>query len=402
MDNLECLESLAELGSKLAAQRSISGACTDVLQLGMRLTGASCAEVLFRETETRQLICLAAQGAYPWCASQTGGRRLGSRLVEATLEDQLPLYVPHVAQNEALGVELPADAELRQAASVPLVVRGRALGAINFCGTRRADLGLDAVAVLTTLAGLLAPVIENLYIAERATSKEIARRQFLVRELEASEDERQRIARELHDGLGQTLTGLAVNIDGAMALLTQPGKEAAAVASLQRSRDAAAAALQDIRRVILALRPTVLDDMGLFAALETYARRVLGEAAIRLQVRSSGQPERLSPAVENVVFRVMQEAINNAARHSGAQMCRLTLSHTNSTLRAVVEDDGRGFYTDVDAEGTDHYGLKGMKERVDIIGGKLKLTSKPGSGSKVEVRLSYRERNGRENSHRDS
>ena len=401
MDNLECLESVAELGTKLAAQRSISGACTDVLQLGMRLTGASCGEVLFRETETRQLICLASQGAFPWCAAQTGGRRLGSRLVEATLEDQLPLYVSHVAQDTALGLDLPADADLHQAASVPLVVRGRALGAVNFCGTERADLGADAVAVLTILAGILAPVIENLYIAERATSKEMARRQFLVRELEASEDERQRIARELHDGLGQTLTGLAVNIDGAMALLTQPGKEDAAFASLQRSRDAAAAALQDIRRVILALRPTVLDDMGLFPALETYARRVLGEASIRLQVRSTGQPERLAPAVENVVFRVMQEAINNAARHSGAQTCRLTLSNTRTALRAVVEDDGKGFYADPEADDTKHYGLRGMQERVDIIGGKLKLTSKPGSGSKVEVRVSHKEDHGREDSNRN-
>ena len=111
---------------------------------------------------------------------------------------------------------------------------------------------------------------------------------------------------------------------------------------------------------------------------------------------------RSDAAMETVLFRIVQEAINNAARHSGAQMCRLTLSNTNSTLRAVVEDDGRGFYTDVDAEGTNHYGLKGMKERVDIIGGKLKLTSKPGSGSKVEVRVSYREGYGGKNSHRDS
>jgi two-component system sensor histidine kinase UhpB len=175
---------------------------------------------------------------------------------------------------------------------------------------------------LTVAAAMLAPVIENLYVQERASSKETERRQFLVRELEASEDERRRIARELHDGVGQTLTGLTMTIDGAAARLSNEGCGGDALQMLQVSRDAAVSALQDIRRVILALRPPALDDMGLFAALEAYARRILREAGI---------------------------------------------------------DSG--------AHGDGHFGLESMRERVDLVRGRLAIHSEPGKGTRVDVRV---------------
>jgi signal transduction histidine kinase len=388
MDPSECLDPMASLAVKLSNQRTIGGACDDALQAAMSITGAYCAEVLFRDIQSRQLLCLAHRGPYPWCVEQSG-RRLGSRLAEATLQEQLPLYVLNVGSEMSLGFDMPSDAHLMKAASVPLVVRGRAIGAINLCGKSEADISADISDALSVVAALLAPVVENLFITERANSQDMERRQFLVREMEASEDERQHIARELHDGLGQTLTGLVMNIDGTMAMLAQPGKEQVAVAGLQRSRDAAASALQDIRRVILALRPTILDDMGLFAALEAYARKVLEEANIRVRVRTTGQPDRLSPVVENVVFRVMQEAINNVARHSQATNCRLILTSNQKTLCAAVEDDGIGFAFDDEAADGRHVGLKSMKERVDIIGGRLGMSSQPGSGTRVEVRVAH-------------
>ncbi len=382
------MKSVAEFAGKLANERTIAAACADALRFSMSLTGAACSEVMFRDTRTHQLICLANRGPYPWCAAQSGGRRLGSKLVEMPLQDQLPLCVSDVGQDPRLDFELPAGALLTQALSIPLVVRGRALGTINLCGAAGARLGSDSAEALAVVAGLLAPVIENLYVSERATSEESERRQVLVRELEASEDERRRIARELHDGLGQTLTGLAMSIDGAVAMLSRPGGEDEAAQMLRRSRDAAATALQDIRRVILALRPPALDDMGLFAALETYGRRTLRDAGIEPVVKTSGRPEGVPPLVENVVFRVAQEAINNVARHSGARTCRLTLTGTKTMVRARVEDDGAGFDSKADPDG--HYGLRNMKERVQLIGGRLLIDSQPGQGTKVDVRVSYK------------
>jgi signal transduction histidine kinase len=400
MSGPDNLKAVAELAGKVANQRTVVGACDEALRVGMTLSRARCAEVLFRDAENHDLVCLANRGAYPWCAGQADGRRLGSRLVEKTLQTQLPLCVSDVGADQTLEFDLPAGAETMRATSLPLVVRGRVLGAVNFCGPEPADLPADTEAALSLIAGLLAPVIENLYISERATSKEIERRQFLMRELEAGEDERRRIARELHDSLGQTLTGLAMSIDAALAMLSHPGKETAATAVLQRSSDAASTAIHDVRRVILALRPTALDDMGLFAALEGYGRRVLSEAGIALRVRSTGQSFRLSPAIENVVFRVMQEAINNVARHSHARTCRLLLASTGKTLRACVQDDGVGFDFAAVAD-NGHVGLKSMKERVEVVGGQLLIESQPGSGCRVEVRVSSRGKNAASNTNRD-
>ena len=390
MSDPDCLDEIAGLAGTLAGERTIAGACSSVLRLGMRLTGARCAEVMFRAAGSRQMTCLAHEGAYPWCAGQSGGPRLGSRLVEANLQDRLPLYVGCIREDESLGFALPEGAELAQAAAIPLVVRGRVLGSLDFCGALDARFDQRTRDALEVVGGLLAPVIENLYLAEKAASEDVARRHFLVRELEASEDERHRIARELHDGLGQMLTGLVMNIDSAMALRAQPGKEEAAETSLKRSREAAASALRDIRRIILALRPTILDDMGLFPALETYARRTLEDAGISLRIKSNQPDARLSPTIENVVFRVLQEAINNVARHSGARQCRISMTISRTALTATVVDDGRGYDLPDEGDEPDHFGLKTMRERVAIIDGTLKLDSNPGSGSRVRVRVPIR------------
>jgi signal transduction histidine kinase len=351
----------------------------------MARTGAVCSEVLFRTAATRQLACLANRGEYPWCAAQSGGRRLGSKLVEAPLHDLQLLCIEDVGRDERLDFNVPQGAQIARAMSVPLMVRGRSLGAINLCGAADANMSPEVADDLTVAAAMLAPVIENLYVQERASSKETERRQFLVRELEASEDERRRIARELHDGVGQTLTGLTMTIDGAAARLSNEGCGGDALQMLQVSRDAAVSALQDIRRVILALRPPALDDMGLFAALEAYARRILREAGIDLTVKASGTASGIPPLVENVVFRVAQEAINNVARHSGARSCRLTLTATDTMVRACIRDYGAGF--DSGAHGDGHFGLESMRERVDLVRGRLAIHSEPGKGTRVDVRV---------------
>jgi signal transduction histidine kinase len=380
------LRLIAGLSRRLSGQSTITGACNDALRAGMALTATTCGEVLFRDARTHQLVCLAARGEFPWCAAQSGGHRLGSKLVEAPLNDQEPVCVADVATDQRLDFPLPPGAPLRRAVSVPLTVRGRTLGAINFCGTDESAAGPGSLGALTVIAGLLAPVIENLYLGERATSQEAERRRFLVRELEASEDERRRIARELHDGLGQDLTGLAMSIDTALAMLAKPGEEDNARATLERSRETAANVLRDIRRVILALRPPALDDMGLFAALEAYAKRTIGDAGIQLHVSTSGRPDGLPPLVENVLFRATQEAINNVARHSGATSCWLTLSAGKARLRINVRDDGVGFdAAAVPQQG--HFGLGSMRERVALIDGRILVTSAPGSGTRIDIRV---------------
>jgi signal transduction histidine kinase len=132
--------------------------------------------------------------------------------------------------------------------------------------------------------------------------------------------------------------------------------------------------------------------MGLFAALQAYATRTLRDAAIELVVRTSGQPRELPPLLENVVFRVAQEAINNVARHSAANNCKLTLTGSATTLRVCIQDDGLGF--DPESITVGHFGFGNMRERVELIDGRLVVDSKPGRGTTVDVRVVYKRQAG--------
>lgn len=352
----------------------------------MAWTGARCAEVLIRDNNL-QVACAATCGEYQWCSRESGGRQLGTRLLEVVLEERRNVVSPDIASDARLEFPMPRDAELRQAVSIPLMVRGRTYGAINLCGPMSADFSTEQVAPIGVLANLLALTAENIFVAERSTGEEDQQRQYLLLEMGATDDERRRIARELHDGVGQSLTGLLMIIDGVLGMLDQPERQGLSRHRLQQARDVAASSLKDIRRVIVALRPTVLDDIGLFAAVQGYAERALAEAGIELHLRrrnsDGGRP---SPLVENLVYRIMQEAVNNVVRHSGARSCRISLTINNGHLRALVEDDGVGFDPER-AFGEEHFGLSGMQERVRVIGGSLRVRSRDAGGTQIELRV---------------
>ncbi len=386
--DLNPLEFVAGIASRVSSERTITNACLVVLEEGMALTGANCGEVLFRDTRTGQLTCLANRGPHPWCISETGGQSISTRLLETTFQDHLPLYVPEVRELTGVNLDPASDVDLSQALSVPLVVRGRALGALNLCGTSSASFPAETVAALSILAGLLAVTIENMFILRRSSSEEAERRQFMIKEIEASEDERQRIARELHDGIGQTLTALLMNIDATSAMLAHPRRRDGAQAQLEKTRDVASTLLQEVRRVILALRPTTLDDLGLCAAIDAHAKRVLGEAAIKVTVRCRLE-SKLPGVVENALFRVMQESVNNVAKHSQAKQCRVSLFANDGVVTGVVEDDGSGFGSTPGPGAYDHFGISGMRERIRVLGGTLEIRSEPGSGTRVTAEVPY-------------
>ncbi len=386
--DVEQLEFVAGIASRLSSERTIQAACLVILEESMALTGATCGEVLFRDARG-EVTTLANRGPHPWCVSQTGGQMLSSRLLETTFQDHLPLHVSSIQASPGLNLHLGPSAELDQALSLPLVVRGRAIGAVNLCGTRSADFPAGTVAALSILSGLLAVTIENIFLNTRTTHEENARRQFFVKELEASEDERQRIARELHDGIGQTITALLLNIDAAAGLLAQPSRRSQAAGQLEKARDVAASLLQDVRRIILALRPPALDDLGLCSAVDGYAKRVLGDAGIEATVRCRRLNGNVAPLVENAVFRVVQESLSNVVRHSKARHCRVSLHTNNDVLVAVVEDDGEGFDASKLTGSYDHFGVSGMRERIRVLGGAMTIKSKPGAGTRVSVEVPY-------------
>lgn len=204
---------------------------------------------------------------------------------------------------------------------------------------------------------------------------------------QVQEEERRRLARELHDGLGQDLTALKNQLE----VLTREAGGAAGSslgARLAGALEIAARALQDTRELSRLLRPPILDDLGLVPALAWLARTLRESTGLEVRVVSHGVDDRFAPDLEIVVFRVVQEALTNVLKHSGAMAADLQLLRRDRWLEIEVSDGGRGFdgVLALDAaQGAAGSGLRGMRDRLELFGGRLRIVSAPGEGTRVHA-----------------
>ena len=215
---------------------------------------------------------------------------------------------------------------------------------------------------------------ENARLLAELQKKEQLRIELLYRVFSAQEEERKRISRELHDETCQVLNALALALDDT----TQTTTTVETRPQLERMHELATTALMEIQRIVLDLRPTMLDHLGLVPALRWYAESRLDGLGIRLSIREAGEPRRLPPAIETALFRVVQEAINNIARHSRATRADLVFEFASDRVRISIQDNGKGFDPSSvfsAANSQRGLGLMGMQERMSSIRGQLTLHS---------------------------
>lgn len=214
------------------------------------------------------------------------------------------------------------------------------------------------------------------------------RRQLLAKTISAQEEERKRLARDLHDDSAQTITAVLMSLSAAEgALVANPQ---AARAALAQSRSQLEMALTEIRKAIVDLRPSALDDLGLASAIRTYAEGRLRPAGIKLSLATSGDERRARGPAATAIFRIIQEAVSNAAQHSAATNVRVSLDFERKEILARVEDDGSGFdpaSLRQPQESGRGLGLLGMRERAELFGGGVEIESKPGSGTSIRARM---------------
>ncbi len=202
-----------------------------------------------------------------------------------------------------------------------------------------------------------------------------------ARLVDAQETERRSISRELHDQVGQSLGALLVDIG---RLAANPSScEPEVKAQLERMKSAAEQTMQTVRNIALLLRPSMLDDLGLEAALEWQGREVSRRSSIEVEVRCTGVSPSLPDGYKICIYRVAQEALNNADRHSGARNAQIIVEQSAAKISARIHDDGRGF----DPSHTRGMGLLGMEERVKRLDGRFSVDSQPGRGATVSLEL---------------
>jgi signal transduction histidine kinase len=317
------------------------------------------------------LICLRDGDALRVAASTGPGRgtRLalgGGPLAEAATGGGL--------RRLAGGVELAEDLEASAAVLVPLEFRGRRLGVLAALDRleRGPEFDAEDEELFSALAASAATAV--------ATAQSVAQER-LRHSIEAAEQARGRWARELHDETLQGLVGLRMLLSSARRSESLGDMEAAiAEASAVTKQE-----IVNLRALIAELRPAALDELGLGPAIETLAERSAAGAGVDVSTRVAlgNGHARLAPDTESAVYRVVQEALTNVAKHARARHVRVEVARENGSVDVVVEDDGRGFDP---ASCRDGLGLVGMRERVELTGGRLSVRSRPGE-TRVAARL---------------
>ncbi len=224
--------------------------------------------------------------------------------------------------------------------------------------------------------------LEGLY--HQLQEREAWREELLRKVISAQEDERKRLARELHDETSQTLSALAMKIETALAAWPSEASRE----RLVEARGLTVRTLEELHRLIFDLRPSVLDDLGLLSAIRWYAERHLERRGIAVRCEFSGVADRLVPELETALFRVCQEAITNIAKHSEADSVLIQCLEREDRISIEIEDDGKGFSPESlppPAARERGLGLLGMRERVELFGGTLVLDSAPGQGTRIAV-----------------
>ena len=215
---------------------------------------------------------------------------------------------------------------------------------------------------------------------------EAERLDLLRRMALAQEEERRRIARELHDQVGQTVTGLSLGLKTLEAALAGVSPSPAVQERLSWLRSLAAEIGEDIHRAAVDLRPAALDDFGLPSALSALAAMVTERHGLAVDAQVVGVVDRLPSEIETVVYRVAQEALTNMVKHARAGVASLLLERHASDLRLIVEDDGVGFDPDGDSEDQrPRLGLSGIRERLRLVNGSLQLEASPGAGTTLFI-----------------
>jgi signal transduction histidine kinase len=253
-------------------------------------------------------------------------------------------------------------------------------------GTRQErEFAIEEQELLSAIGSQIAVAVENARLYADLQKKEQMRGELFMKAINAQEEERRRIARELHDETSQSLAALLFAMEESMEMdrLKDVHRR------LQGMHDLAQHTLDGVHKLIFDLRPSVLDHLGLIPAIRWFAESRLEPRGMRVVIEEDSHTARLPAEVETQLFRIVQEAVTNIARHSAARNVRIRYAVDDADVLMSVEDDGVGFDINelsLDPTSLRGMGLRGVHERLELLGGELEVSSSPGQGTLLRIR----------------
>jgi len=368
---LRQLESLNEIGNALASQVELEPLLAIVAARLRELVRARL--VLIALPDTADALRVAAAEGERASAAIGTQLRLGASKVGKVLERAQSERVDAMLDDPEVDQQVARTLGVTTALYVPLIVHGRAVGVIAAHDKEGGDprFGDEDARLGESLAKRAAIAFD---LSQRVS------RDAMRRVVEAQELERRRLARELHDETGQALTSILLGLKTLeRSVETKQGRDGVAAV-----RDLVVATLQDVRRLAVELRPAALDDFGLAPALERLVETVRQDTPVDVDLEIGIGDERLPTDVETTMYRIVQEALTNIAKHAAATRISILLTRKERAVVVVVEDDGDGFDA---ADPTAGLGLAGMRERVTLLGGQLRIETSPGRGTTIAAEV---------------
>ncbi len=390
---------IIEANRYLLALNAIAATVSETLNLDIILNSAldktleliktQVGGIVLLDEKSRTLSYHVYRGLSEQFVKGIAGLTLGQGIAGMAAEQGETIVVDDISKDPRVNRQLlVAEEELKAFVSVPLMSKERVVGMLNIASREPRLFSQQEVHLLTAIGHELGIAIENTRLYQELQLKEEVRTELLRRIISAQEDERRRVARELHDVTSQALATLAVRLE---ALTTAPGFNTEdAETQLEGMRSLLITTSKEVHRLIYDLRPSLLDDLGLPTALRSSAHSSLDTVGVEVDFEVAGQEKRLPPQVEIALFRIAQEAITNIARHARAESVYISLEFKEKSITLQVEDDGIGFDLSqvLDSTGTrGAMGLLGMKERAELLGGTLTIDTKPGKGTKVAMEI---------------
>ena len=267
--------------------------------------------------------------------------------------------------------------------SIPLEARGQKLGVVNLLGDKDQLPQQEDLDLLVSIGAQLSEVVANAWLRLKLREKELARQALLESLVRAQEEERGRLARELHDGAGQTLTSLLVRLK----TLEKKNSSAEIQPALMGMQEIVSQTIEQIRGLSYRLRPAALEEFGLSTALETLVQETAQGSGLAVSCACDLGDQKLPEEIELALYRIAQEALTNTLRHASASEVRLELGLAEAGAQMLIEDDGVGFDPAhlPGRPGKRHLGLISMRERAEMLGGSLDVYTAPQKGTTIQV-----------------
>jgi len=404
---------LSENEKRLSALNEVSDAVSRSLELEDILSAAAekvagvmdvdVVLVFLLDEEKQELKPTIYRGVSDEFITELGTLKVGEGFNGLVAETGKPLVVEDASSDPRLTKEVVLKEGIQSVLSVPLWGAGKITGTLSVATRFSRQYAQDEIELLSHIANHIGVAVDNarLYRSQQVMAQQIARdastekqmreslTYYLQQAIRSQEEERRRIARELHDETAQDLAAISRQID----TITSKGERLLSsrdVALLEELHQQADRALEGVRRFSQDLRPSILDDLGLMPALEWLASDLEQHFEITVNFEVTGEVNRFAPEVELILFRIAQEALRNVWKHSGASQAWIELEYCDDSTVLTIGDNGKGFKLPeqmADLVPTGKLGLVGMQERARLVNANLAVASEPGEGTTITVEL---------------